>query len=174
MGNLCHRILNGDEATKFQFTINGESFSRKYNLVDGIFPKWPVFVQAIPEPISNAEFSFSKAQESARKDIERLFGVVKARFKIIRGGNRIETRSLSAACAIMRACFVLHNMIITSDQQLPDPNDLHDTDATANIPGATVQLKSFPKSCWIFCVPMQPQLKQGVFSFATCVGKAAQ
>jgi hypothetical protein len=94
MGPLAQRILSGHESTKLCFEINGQVFRSKYYLVDGIYPRWSAFIPAIAEPISAAEKKFTSAQESARKDVERLFGVVKGRFKIIRTGNRIECRSL--------------------------------------------------------------------------------
>ena len=55
-------------------------------------------------------------QESARKDVERDFGVLQARFVIVRGPARfwdIETLK-----HIMLACIVMHNMIIEDERDL--------------------------------------------------------
>ena len=55
-------------------------------------------------------------QESARKDVERAFGVLQARFVIVRGPAHfwdIETLK-----HIMLACIVMHNMIIEDERDL--------------------------------------------------------
>ena len=39
-------------------------------------------------PLTRKEAHFTKAQEAARKDIERAFGVLQARFAIVRGPAR--------------------------------------------------------------------------------------
>jgi hypothetical protein len=47
-----------------------------YYLADGIYLEWPTLVKTIRNPESRAEAEFAKAQEAARKDIERAFGVL--------------------------------------------------------------------------------------------------
>ena len=53
-----------------------------YYLTDGIYPPWAIFVKPNHSPF-NAKQSVA-AQESRRKDVERLFGVLQGRFKILR------------------------------------------------------------------------------------------
>jgi Plant transposon protein len=55
-----------------------------YLLCDGIYPKWAIFVGPNHSPMSQKESFFAKQQEATRKDIERLFGCVQCRFKILR------------------------------------------------------------------------------------------
>ncbi|RWR76326.1 putative nuclease HARBI1 [Cinnamomum micranthum f. kanehirae] len=59
--------------------------------------------------------------ESARKDVEHAFGVLQARFSIVRGPARFWDRQTLQH--IMKACIIMHNMIIEyeRDQSLP-PN----------------------------------------------------
>jgi hypothetical protein len=45
-------------------------------------------VKTIRTPKGRAEAEFAKSQEAARKDIERAFGVLQARFAIVRGPSR--------------------------------------------------------------------------------------
>ena len=90
MDSLFHQILNGLWG-KRQFSVTpNDVFQHVYFLVDGIYPTWATFVRPISAPTSSLEKNFTKAQEAARKDVERLFGVVKGRFKMIRSGNRVE------------------------------------------------------------------------------------
>jgi len=57
----------------------------------------------------NKKKYFVKAQEACRKDVEREFGVLQARFAIIRGPAREWDKEKLAA--IMKACIIMHNMI---------------------------------------------------------------
>ncbi len=51
--------------------------------MDGIYPRWSIFVQAIHEPQGKKQQHFAKCQESAWKDVERCFRVHQARFQVI-------------------------------------------------------------------------------------------
>ncbi|XP_042968395.1 uncharacterized protein LOC122301247 [Carya illinoinensis] len=63
-------------APAVNYTINGNDYTMGYYLADGIYPKWRTFVKTIPSPRGNKKKNFVKAQESARKDVERAFGVL--------------------------------------------------------------------------------------------------
>ncbi|XP_042962337.1 uncharacterized protein LOC122296601 [Carya illinoinensis] len=96
------------------YTINGHNYAMGYYLADGIYPQWATFVKTISAPQGNKKKYFAAAQESARKDVEHAFGVLQARFAIIRGPARffhIETLN-----EIMMACIILHNMIIEDER----------------------------------------------------------
>lgn len=53
-------------------------------------------------------------QEAARKDVERAFGVLMARFAILKNPARLWHKEDLAI--IMRACIILHNMVIESQR----------------------------------------------------------
>lgn len=53
-------------------------------------------------------------QESARKDIERAFGVLQARFNIVREPAR--SWSVAHLSNIMKTCIILHNMIVEDER----------------------------------------------------------
>ncbi|XP_056695806.1 uncharacterized protein [Spinacia oleracea] len=76
-------IIN-NRAPQVQFTVNGNTYKKGYYLTDGIYPKWSTFVDTITAPQTYKQRLFTKRQESARKDVERAFGVLQARFAIIR------------------------------------------------------------------------------------------
>jgi len=85
-----------------------------YYLADGIYPSYPTFVKSIRLPQSEPDKLFAKHQEGCRKDIERAFGVLQARFKIIREPARLW--DIADLGIIMRSCIILHNMIVEDER----------------------------------------------------------
>ena len=57
------------------YIISDEEFYYIFYLVDGIYPQYSRFVEAVKQPILLEECKMTKFQEAARKDIERAFGV---------------------------------------------------------------------------------------------------
>ena len=57
----------------------------RYYLADDIYPKWVIFVKTIPSLQGQKRKLFAIAEEAYRKDVERAFGVLQARFAIVRG-----------------------------------------------------------------------------------------
>ncbi|CAL5402850.1 unnamed protein product [Camellia sinensis] len=107
-------LLTEGRAPQVDYSINGNDYTMGYYLADGIYPQWSTFVKTIPSPRGNKQIHFAKAQESARKDVERAFGVLQARFSIVRGPARfwkVETLKV-----IMKACIILHNMIVEDER----------------------------------------------------------
>jgi hypothetical protein len=66
---------------------------------------------------------FSKMQSVARKDVERAFEVLQARWDIMR--NPVRAWDLDTITNIMIACIILHNMIL-QDEQGEDLEDIFD------------------------------------------------
>ncbi|CAH9106163.1 unnamed protein product [Cuscuta epithymum] len=56
---------------------------------------------------------FAKCQESARKDVERAFGVLQSRWHVVKGPAHMW--SATDLWKIMKTCIILHNMIIESE-----------------------------------------------------------
>ena len=57
-----------------------------------------------------------------RKDVERAFGVLQARFAIVRGPARFFHSEVLQD--IMKACVILHNMIIEDDRDVNEAVEL--------------------------------------------------
>lgn len=95
---------------RVEFEINKEPFNVPYFYGDGAYPNWSTFLTAPRNPETEEEKAFTKKQESARKDIERAFGVLKKRFVILKNGLRV--RDVVKATNIIRCCFVLHNILV--------------------------------------------------------------
>ncbi|XP_038707215.1 uncharacterized protein LOC120002520 [Tripterygium wilfordii] len=98
------------------YYVNGRHYSMGYYLADGIYPSWAIFVKTIPMPKTNKARHFKTLQESCRKDVERAFDVLQARFVIVHGPARYFKRS--TLHDIMLACIILHNMIVEYERHL--------------------------------------------------------
>ncbi|XP_024163735.1 uncharacterized protein LOC112170623 [Rosa chinensis] len=126
MSPLFKEICTG-EAPRVSYHVGDREYGQCYYLVDGIYPKWGSFVKAIRNPITPEQAHFTKMQESYRKDVERAFGILQARFAIVRGPARgWDREDLSY---IMMTCIILHNMIVDDereeDEESPfDPDDI--------------------------------------------------
>ena len=106
-------LLENGHAPPVNYIINGHEYRMGYYLADGIYPNWSTFVKTIPCPQGLKEKHFAKAQELARKDVERTFRVLQARFAIVRGPVRFwDEETLSD---IMKACIIMHNMVIADE-----------------------------------------------------------
>ncbi|XP_028056513.1 uncharacterized protein LOC114260563 [Camellia sinensis] len=80
--------LTQGKAPPVHYTINGHSYDMGYYLADDIYPQWAILVQTISSPQRAKKQHFTMVQESARKDVERAFGVLQSRFAIIGGANQ--------------------------------------------------------------------------------------
>jgi len=78
-----------------------------------IYPSWSSFVKTIPRPLEAKRKYFASKQESARKDVDRIFRVLQSRFAIVRGPIRYWDEETLAN--IMKACIIMHNMIIKDE-----------------------------------------------------------
>jgi hypothetical protein len=47
--SLFNDMLNG-EAPNVNFIVKGHEYNQRYYLIDGIYPRWPVFVKTILHP----------------------------------------------------------------------------------------------------------------------------
>jgi hypothetical protein len=92
------------------YTINGHAYNFGYYLANGIYPKWPTFVKAIRHPYEEKKIYFTQMQESYKKDIERTFGVLQARWAVLRGPAYGWDRN--HLTEIITACIIMHNMIV--------------------------------------------------------------
>ncbi|XP_062173489.1 uncharacterized protein LOC133878942 [Alnus glutinosa] len=113
--NVFANLAEG-RAPPVNYSVNGHDYTMGYYLSDGIYPSWATFVKTIHAPQGNKRKNFAAAQESARKDVERAFGVLQARFAIVRGRTRLYEPELLKD--IMMACIILHNMIVEDGRDL--------------------------------------------------------
>ncbi|XP_038697999.1 uncharacterized protein LOC119995557 [Tripterygium wilfordii] len=98
------------------FIVNGSVYHTPYYLTDGIYPRYAALMQSIPHPHTPVEQVFARTHESVRKDVERAFGVLQAKWGITKGPVRYyKTSELKK---IMLTCIILHNMIIDDERHI--------------------------------------------------------
>ncbi|WZZ24153.1 hypothetical protein YC2023_007554 [Brassica napus] len=106
-------IIKG-HAPQVTYSVNGREYQLAYYLTDGIYPKWATFIQSISIPQGPKAVLFAQHQEAVRKDVERAFGVLQARFAIVKNPALFWDKAKIGK--IMRACIILHNMIVEDER----------------------------------------------------------
>ncbi|XP_071700046.1 uncharacterized protein [Rutidosis leptorrhynchoides] len=91
--DLFTDLLAG-EAPPCTFTVNGCTFSKGYYLADGIYQEWATLVKSFRNSIDPKQSKFSKYQSSARKDIERAFGILQGRWAITMVVHFVDSRRI--------------------------------------------------------------------------------
>nr|XP_051190910.1 uncharacterized protein LOC127304252 [Lolium perenne] len=122
--SLFTDVLRG-EAPVVNFTVNGHEYHYGYYLADDIYPSWSVSGVTLPQ--SEKHRVFTAAQSAHHKDVECVFGVLKVRFNILAVPGRSYSRRTLGL--IMRACVILHNMII-DDERGTNLDNIYETFAS--------------------------------------------
>ena len=125
-----------------EYYVNG----RKYNIgyYHGIYPQWAAFVKSIKEPQTTKDKLYAERQEGARKDVERAFGVLKQRFKIVVEPSRLWYQA--DISNIMQACVILHNMIVEDEKDMvEDFPDLNDVAGSSTATAPHIHVGSIPQ-----------------------------
>ncbi|XP_071686551.1 protein ALP1-like [Rutidosis leptorrhynchoides] len=107
--SLFDDIKNGT-APFAPFTVNGNTYTNDYYLADDIYPDWATLIKVYSTPTEEPRIKFKRFQESARKDVERSFGVLQGRFHILQMAGR--PQSVNKLRRILYYCVLLHNMIV--------------------------------------------------------------
>nr|GEU78211.1 hypothetical protein [Tanacetum cinerariifolium] len=75
--------LLDDLAHVVSYVVNGVEYHNGYYLAYGIYPEWANFVRSFTVATDPKHTYFKQRQESARKDVERAFGVLQGRWGLI-------------------------------------------------------------------------------------------
>nr|XP_043639932.1 uncharacterized protein LOC122611045 [Erigeron canadensis] len=121
--------VNG-KSPEYGFTVNGRRYNRGYYLGGGLDREGGHQILGIERLVNGLD---RKLQESAKKDVERAFGLLKNKWAIIDRPTRM--RDKEKITNAMYACVFLHNMILKDDSNaispvyiMDPPNDLCATD----------------------------------------------
>ncbi|XP_021861769.2 uncharacterized protein [Spinacia oleracea] len=87
-----------------------------YYLTDGIYPNWATFIQGFSRPQLETERLFANRQALVRKDVERAFVVLQARFAILRQPSLAYDEDILGD--IMKACIIIHNVIVEDERDM--------------------------------------------------------
>ena len=76
-GSILNGMMDLQLPQELDYCINGTVCHYLYFLVDGIYPKWPIFISTISDttPRSKGKL-FATYQEEVRKEIEQGFAVI--------------------------------------------------------------------------------------------------
>lgn len=117
-----------DHTLSVSYQLNGKTRRQGYFLADGIYPNWPIFVKTVSNPANAKEKLFANYQESARKDVERAFGIMTKVWLILKHPARLW--HLNVLSDVIRACIILHNMrverrieYIPDEEPSPEPSE---------------------------------------------------
>ncbi|KAL7608425.1 hypothetical protein Lser_V15G09788 [Lactuca serriola] len=112
MSSLLDDMYNGT-APDSSFQVVGTLYSNGYHLVDEIYPERGCFVKSLSFPNDRKRLKFKRAHEKARNDVERAFGSLKKRWRIlIYYAPYMEEKKMSE---VMYTCIILHNMILEDE-----------------------------------------------------------
>ena len=118
-------------AIDHKYNIGGGEFVGAYFLADGIYPNFPYLVKSIPEPLTQREKNFATVQEACRKDVERAFGRLLAKWHILATAGR--SHKLKYLKSIWMTCFILHNMTLRDQQTAKYDKEQSVVDAAAAV-----------------------------------------
>ncbi|KAE8910125.1 hypothetical protein PF003_g6415 [Phytophthora fragariae] len=104
------------------YADSADALDENLEMTDGIYPDWPVFIKPLHQPLGNKQKYFTKRQEACRKDVERAFGVLQARWRILALPCRLLSRL--DMNKVMRACIILHNMVVEDNRE--ELGDVHE------------------------------------------------
>lgn len=115
---LFQSVFNGTYSfylsRAYRVLPNGMERLLAYLLADGIYPRWPIFMLPIHETEDRKELLYTRKQEGRRKDIERAFGALQARFKVLRYEDHRWYKGDIVECS--HACKILHKMLVRMNQ----------------------------------------------------------
>ena len=96
---------------ELHYSINGTVHNYLYFLVDGIYPKWPIFVSTASDAIPGSkDKKFATYQDAVRKDIEQAFGQKVKKFDI--WSRSIQFQKKEVIGNVLNTCIILQNMTV--------------------------------------------------------------
>ncbi|GKB12881.1 ALP1-like protein, partial [Tanacetum coccineum] len=109
-------------APDVSFVANNVPYKRGYYLTDGIYPQWSVLIKSIKnsDTHDHKRILYKTKHEEARKNVKRVFGVLKQKWKLIKYLARGMSRNRLSD--VMYTCIKLNNMIIHDNGEAISPD----------------------------------------------------
>ena len=112
VGSILNGTMDLRIPQELHYCINGMFHDYLYFLVNGIYPKWPIFISIISDATPGSkDKQFATYQEAVRKDIEQAFSVIVKKFDI--PSRSIQFRRKDVIRNVLHTCIILHNMTVT-------------------------------------------------------------
>jgi hypothetical protein len=114
-------IAKEEESQVVPYSIGDDMFNQMFVLADGIYRQLHLsrLVSAISNPATKPQKKFTAWQESARKDIERAFGVLQCKFQYM--ARPLLQLDLDLIGVMVATCLILHNMCVADRIMGGDP-----------------------------------------------------
>lgn len=96
---------------------------------DAAYPLLPWLIKPFPQTADRAKLSFNMKLSSTRMVVERAFGQLKGRFRIL---LKQQDTSLKNRCNVVTACCILHNFCLTEGDYPDDDWIVEDADDPEN------------------------------------------
>lgn len=123
------------KAPEVEFSINDNTYHQGYYLANGIYPDWETLIKSFQKVIEKKRYViftlykkclqamqlteilqlFSAVQEALRKDVERTFAILFARFVILNCPARLW--DIADLQQIVYCSVILHNMQVKKTQR---------------------------------------------------------
>jgi len=113
--SILHSTYDIELPTECKPHRNAQERRLAYFLVDGIYPRWNILARPIHEPVDESEIRCTKAQEAMRKDIEPAFGLLQARFNVLRKESNLWLKK--DVLAVSETCVILQNIFVRMNQE---------------------------------------------------------
>jgi len=92
------------------YVVNGRTRTMPFYVTDKAYHKYPVFLCRYAKPNTRKQRIFNRLQEAMRKDVERLNGVLTARFHMLLRPSRFT--SVAQMIKAVKAMEILHKMVV--------------------------------------------------------------
>lgn len=81
-----------------------------YFLADGLYPKWAIYAKTYSNPVYDKDKAYLKVQESVRKDVECVVGILVEKFCVL--AQPLQGWYLEDLQSLLHCCIILHTMVV--------------------------------------------------------------
>ncbi|CAG8576222.1 4179_t:CDS:2 [Paraglomus occultum] len=110
-----------DHMEKFTYVYTGQPGDSAFPLMPWLFVP---FKERVTQRLTRPQRQYNKVHSSARMAVERAFGKLKGRWRILK--NPMEVTDLTTMVDIIDVCCILHNLCIDCDDLWEDVNLISD------------------------------------------------